>query len=566
MSALRHLYLRGTNFSYTIPNWLYNMTTLERLDLSNNHIQGVLPSAFGRLSQLMYLDLSNNSLEGKLPRFLGNLCNLQHLDLSYNKLNGGAVYELLGNSSACSAPSLEFLNLATNKLSGVVPPWFWNHSSQMSFLDLSDNNFHGSITSLSCGVEVYLGSNNFSGPLPNISSTIQYLDLSNNLFSGFSTAFCEDLVMHRLSFLDLSRNLLSGEIPDCWVFNYVLLEELYLGNNNLTGNIPSSIGSIPSLLSLSLHKNNLEGNLPLSMENQTAIELLDLSENHFSGILPLWFGKSLFTLMVLVLRSNNFSGSLPQELCRQTQLQILDVSSNNFSGSIPRCFGNFTAMVRPAYGDRIFDFIPPKGGFSQSTFLVRNGMEYEYRNILALVTSMDLSSNNLIGEIPEELTNLYGLLLLNLSNNQLHGKIPEKIDAMKLLESLDVSMNQLIGVIPQGMASLTFLSHLNLSYNNFTGRIPSGTQLQSFTGLSFIGNHDLCGPPLTPSCIGDDTPPEPTTPNFDDKGREHDGGWIDMKWFYISMPLGFVVGFWGVFAPLALNKAWRSVYLSFLMT
>jgi Leucine-rich repeat (LRR) protein len=418
---------------------------------------------------------------------------------------------------------------------------------------------------LSCGVEVYLGSNNFSGPLPNISSTIKYLDLSNNLFSGFSTAFCEDVV-HDLSFLDLSRNLLSGEIPDCWVYNYVLLEELYLGNNNLTGNIPSSIGSIPSLLSLSLHKNNLEGNLPLSMENQTAIELLDLSENHFSGILPLWFGKSLFTLMVLVLRSNNFSGSLPQELCRQTGLQILDVSSNNFSGSIPRCFGNFTAMVRPANGDRIFDFIPPKGGFSQSTFLVRNGMEYEYRNILALVTSMDLSSNNLIGEIPKELTNLYGLLFLNLSNNQLHGKIPEKIDAMKLLESLDVSMNQLIGVIPQGMASLTFLSHLNLSYNNFTGRIPSSTQLQSFTGLSFIGNHDLCGPPLMPSCIGDDTPPEPTTPNFDDKGCEHDGGWIDMKWFYISMPLGFVVGFWGVFAPLALNKAWRSVYLSFLMT
>lgn len=178
-NTLRHLYLRGTNFSYSIPNWLYNMTTLERLDLSNNHIQGVLPSAFGLLSQLIYLDLSNNSLEGKLPRFLGNLCQLQHLDLSYNKLSGGA-YELLGNSSACSATSLEFLNLATNNLSDVVPPWFWNHSSQISLLDLSGNNFHGSITSLSCGGEVYLDSNNFSGPLPNISSTITFLDLSNN--------------------------------------------------------------------------------------------------------------------------------------------------------------------------------------------------------------------------------------------------------------------------------------------------------------------------------------------------------------------------------------------------
>jgi Leucine-rich repeat (LRR) protein len=59
------------------------------------------------------------------------------------------------------------------------------------------------------------------------------------------------------------------------------------------------------------------------------------------------------------------------------------------------------------------------------------GEEYEYRQLLALVTSMDLSSNNLIGEIPEELTSLYGLRFLNLSNNQLHGKIPEKINAMK---------------------------------------------------------------------------------------------------------------------------------------
>jgi hypothetical protein len=123
-------------------------------------------------------------------------------------------------------------------------------------------------------------------------------------------------------------------------------------------------------------------------------------------------------------------------------------------------------------------------------------------------------------------------------------------------------MNQLTGVIPQSMASLTFLSHLNLSYNNFSGRIPSSTQLQSFSALSFIGNHDLCGPPLTPSCIGDDTPPEPI-PNVDDEGGE-DNDWIDMKWFYMSIPLGFVVGFWGVIGPLAFNKAWRSAFFKFL--
>ena len=182
--------------------------------------------------------------------------------------------------------------------------------------------------------------------------------------------------------------------------------------------------------------------------------------------------------------------------------------------------------------------------------------------MLALVTSMDLSSNSLMGEIPQELTSLYGLQFLNLFNNQLHGKIPETINAMNMFESFDVSMNKLIGVIPPSMANLTFLSRLNLSYNNFSSRIPYSTQLQSFTALSFIGNHYLCGPPLTPNYIGEDSPLEPT-PTVDDKGGK-DGGWIDHKWFYIGMPFGFVVGFRGVFGPLAFSKAWRSAFFKFL--
>jgi hypothetical protein len=235
-------------------------------------------------------------------------------------------------------------------------------------------------------------------------------------------------------------------------------------------------------------------------------------------------------------------------------LQIMDLSHNKLSGPIPRCFGNLSAMLRQLSDTSSF--------FNLGTiFLILKGAEYEYRRSLALITSVDLSSNNLIEEIPEQLTSLYGLQFLNLSNNQLHGKIPEKINAIKLLESLDVSMNQLSGAIPKSMASLTFLSHLNLSYN-FSSRIPSSTQLRSFSELSFISNHDHCGRPLMRSCVGDDSPIEPT-PNADDEGGE-DGGWIDMKLFYMSMPFGFVVGFWGVFGPLAFNKAWRSAFFKFL--
>ena len=39
---------------------------------------------------------------------------------------------------------------------------------------------------------------------------------------------------------------------------------------------------------------------------------------------------------------------------------------------------------------------------------------------------------------------------------------------------------------------------------------------------------------------------------------------LNMGWFYVSMTLGFVVGFWFVLGPLLLNKQWRVLYFQFL--
>ena len=127
------------------------------------------------------------------------------------------------------------------------------------------------------------------------------------------------------------------------------------------------------------------------------------------------------------------------------------------------------------------------------------GILLEYSSTLRLVTSMDLSANNLSGEIPTEITSLSGLRSLNLSINRLTGRIPGTIGNMRELESLDVSFNQLSGAIPPSISNLTFLSYLNVAYNNLTGKIPLSTQLQSFDASNFAGNN-LCGPPLTDTC------------------------------------------------------------------
>ncbi|KAF8388374.1 hypothetical protein HHK36_027040 [Tetracentron sinense] len=168
----------------------------------------------------------------------------------------------------------------------------------------------------------------------------------------------------------------------------------------------------------------------------------------------------------------------------------------------------------------------------------------EHKNIVATrfgwyVGSIDLSSNKLTGEIPEDITSLLQLGTLNLFMNSLNGKIPEKIGNLKMLETLDLSRNQLSGSIPQSLSSLTFLSHLNLSHNNLCGEIPLGNQLQTLIDPSiYEGNLALCGPPLVAKLC-----PAPIVRGTNGE-TEYDS---EMLWFYVSMALGFLMGFSGVF-------------------
>lgn len=284
---------------------------------------------------------------------------------------------------------------------------------------------------------------------------------------------------------------------------------------------------------------------------------LDLGENGFLGKIPTWIGERLTSLGFLILRSNKFEGSLPPQLSELTSLQLLDLALNNLSGTIPTSFGNLSAMAVTERKNDQYVLNDTVLGYDESIWVFWKGRQSEYSHTVSLVMNIDLSSNNLSGEIPVEITSLCGLQGLNLSRNHLTGKIPEKIGNLQWIESLDLSRNQLSGVIPQSLSSLTFLNHLNLSYNNLSGRIPSGNQLDTLDDLSiYIGNHDLCGTPLPKKCPGNAESQEPELVG----GRaEHEGG-LELELFFISMGPGFVVGFWIVCGVLLFKKSWRIAY------
>ncbi|XP_022640752.1 leucine-rich repeat receptor-like serine/threonine-protein kinase At1g17230 [Vigna radiata var. radiata] len=336
------------------------------------------------------------------------------------------------------------------------------------------------------------------------------------------------------------------------------LVAVHLGSNNLSGKIPSSLGFLSNLTSLHLHENKLHGEIPLSLHNCRSLLVFNVRNNQLSGNIPDWISHGLLALQ---LRSNHFTGKISPQICQMSSIIVFDIAQNTISGHIPTCLGNIKTLLFNNVSRNKLSFQFPSSSPDRyyinddNLELVTKGQVLEYDSNLHFMTLIDMSSNNLSGTIPPQLFSLIGLHSLNLSNNKLAGEIPNEIGNMKNLESLDFSTNQLGGEIPQSLSTLSFLSYLNLSFNDLTGKIPSGTQLQGFSALSYIGNHDLCGLPLTKTCF----------PEHKDKELVHEGRnqFKFLTWFYIGMESGFVTGFLGVCCAIFLNKKLRHVLSSF---
>ncbi|KMZ66138.1 hypothetical protein ZOSMA_2G01500 [Zostera marina] len=81
---------------------------------------------------------------------------------------------------------------------------------------------------------------------------------------------------------------------------------------------------------------------------------------------------------------------------------------------------------------------------------------------------------------------------LNLASNGLYGEISTSLINLKQLKSLNLANNNLHGIIPDFLAKMPNLQFLNLSGNNLTGLIPIDLQQKPNLTLSVEGNPKLC--------------------------------------------------------------------------
>ena len=86
--------------------------------------------------------------------------------------------------------------------------------------------------------------------------------------------------------LTLGNQNLVGSIPHTLGLLTSLSRYLWINNNRISGTIPASLGNLTSLTSIRLDHNSLSGQVPRTLTRLSKLVTLNLNDNYLTGLLP----------------------------------------------------------------------------------------------------------------------------------------------------------------------------------------------------------------------------------------------------------------------------------------
>ncbi|XVF34472.1 hypothetical protein REPUB_Repub18cG0061500 [Reevesia pubescens] len=171
LTSLKTLTLFNCGLTGTLPTkgWC-DLRNLEELTLSENALEGTFPSCLDNLTSLQMLDISNNHFE--VPASFISFANLSHLKFLFIDQNNLMREPIIQTWVPTPNFQLQVFSMSNCTTKGLLKelPNFLNYQYDLRFLDLSYNNFGGKIPSWLLEnntrlQQLFLIGNSLTGPL-----------------------------------------------------------------------------------------------------------------------------------------------------------------------------------------------------------------------------------------------------------------------------------------------------------------------------------------------------------------------------------------------------------------
>ncbi|KAJ4822385.1 hypothetical protein Tsubulata_008921, partial [Turnera subulata] len=314
-------------------------------------------------------------------------------------------------------------------------------------LELPPKPSFSSPTRLSQGQSAFLSPSTFTGS--------QQLVISINLplrrLNGTLPPKLSNLT--ELKSLSIPGNLLYGHLP--MLSNLSKLELLDLSNNGLTGRLPPSMeNSTIAILHLNGQETGLIGTLDV-LASMTELYEVWLDENNFTGPIPDF--SNCNNLFVLVLRDNQLTGVVPESLVLHRTLRKVLLSNNKLQGPTPvfpssvdtdvnTGTNHFCAEAGVPCDEQVNTLVRIAGALGYPEMLSDKwrgndacGWDFITCNRRKKVIVVDLSWQRLFGTVSPHFANLTYLVRLQVNDNHLTGPIPDSLTKLNNIQVLDVS-------------------------------------------------------------------------------------------------------------------------------
>jgi Leucine-rich repeat (LRR) protein len=446
-NGIKTLNLENCNISHRLTDRIWDLTTLETLNLSHNSITSV-SSKIQYLIKIHELNFSHNKLF-KLPKQIEDLTLLKKFRASHNCFQSftGFLWKCMKLEELdFSFNEFERLPITVGNLELLKATKQWEVGigvlKNLKILNLQGNLF-----------------NEWPEQLDRNSKLLD-MNMSQNFLTMIPPLISKNV---NLQVLDLSNNLIR-ELPT--ELYYLPIKRLIL-NNNCLEDLPVLV--LPKATDGSITNHGKNG---LSGIKMSHIVEVNLSYNKLSS---LDFRVGLFEKAKKFFATDNNISTIHQNIGLLTDLRELNIARNKIDGESIVGVGKCSALTKLNFSyncvDRLPDTFSSLRGLTQlraSDNLIKSLPDRLFANFPGLHT-MELH-NNQIEVLPMSMFAMRKIVTLDISFNAIHQAIPKQLEQFSLLETLYLNNNQ-ITELPDSISSLLRLQVLEVD-NNMLTRFP----------------------------------------------------------------------------------------------